>query len=177
MTINNPIENLPQEKLESLGHYAKAARELQIYLERTGEEMKAAAEKLREILEQKMPDVMMEIGIDEIRLTTGEKLVKKPYYSASIKPENQEQAFGWLRDNGHDSLIKNEVRGSFGKGEDERVKKIMAFLEKMSPGVFAVKASVHPMTLKSFVKEQCEAGTPPPAEPFNLFIGQKVTIK
>lgn len=175
--MSEAIENLPQEKLESLGNYAKEARELQVTIEQMEEALKQKGERLRQILEQSMPDVMMEIGIDEIRLTTGEKLIKKPYYSASIKPENQDAAFSWLRANGHDALIKNKVEGSFGKGEDDSVAKIMETLNEVAPGVFSCKASVHPMTLKSFVKEQCEAGTPPPAETFNLFIGQKVTIK
>jgi hypothetical protein len=175
--MSEAIENLPQEKLESLGAYAKRAREIQIELERLEEVLAKLAEEQKNLVEMKMPEIMMEIGIDEIRLSTGEKLIKKPYYSASIKPEWQAEAFAWLRDNGHDSLIKNEVKGNFGKGEDERTKEIMQLLEEKAPGVFVAKETVHPMTLKSFVKEQCEAGTPPPAEPFSLFIGQKVTIK
>jgi len=171
------IEDLPQEKLESLGSYAKEARELQVAIDTMTENLKNASEMLRTLLEQKIPDVMMEIGIDEIRLGTGEKLIKKPYYSASIKPENQDVAFKWLYDNGHDSLIKNKIEATFGKGEDELAEKLFKVIEETTPGIASMKKSVHPMTLKSFVKEQCEAGTPPPAEPFSLFIGQKVTIK
>ena len=110
----------------------------------------------------------------------GQKLKLTTYYSASISdayPANRDQAFDWLRKNGHDSIIKNELKGTFGKGEEERAKEVFEKIEALAPGIFSRKSLVHPQTLKSFVKELCEAGTPPPSEPFKLYIGKKVTIK
>lgn len=177
--MSEAIENLPQEKLESLGQYAARARELTTWMEEVNVKVQAAAEELREILEKKMPDILMEIGIDEIKLSTGERLKVATFYSASLSDENplKEEAFKWLRANGHDSIIKNTVNGTFGKGQEKQADEAFKLLAEKYPTIFSKKSGVHPMTLKSFVKELCEAGTPPPAEPFKLFIGKKVTIK
>lgn len=171
------IEDLPQGKLESLGEHAKRAAFLQQYIDDKTAELEGASNELREILEKKMPDIMQEIGISDIKLITGEKLIMKPYYSASISAENPKPAFDWLKENGHDSIIKNEVKAIFGKGSDNLVEKLMGELNKLMPDTFNQKKSVHASTLKSFVKELVEAGTPPPAELFHLYIGNKVTIK
>lgn len=173
------IEEMPQEKLESLGEHAKRARHLEHLLEQMEIERSKMADELKQILEMKMPEILMEIGIDEFKLATGEKLKLSTYYSASLSEENplRGEAFEWLRKNNHDAIIKSTINGTFGKGEEKTADKIMKLLEKHAPEIFVKKVGVHPMTLKSFVKELCEAGTPPPAEPFKLFIGKKVTIK
>jgi hypothetical protein len=177
MTETSDFEAIPQEKLQTLSTFAKEARELSINIEELENNLSAMKQRLQVVTEKEMPDIMMELGMEQIKLTTGEKLTMKKFYSASIKPELQEAAFKWLRDNGHDSLIKNKVEGSFGKGEDEKVREIMEKLQSMVPGVFTAKTSVHSMTLKSFVKEQIEAGSNLPQEMFGVFIGNKITIK
>lgn len=178
--MSEAIEEMPQERLESLGAHARRAREIELHLSRLEEEQKKLSEELKQIVEIKMPEILMEIGIEEFKLSTGEKLKLSTYYSASISeadPANRDAAFAWLRQHGHDSIIKNEVKGTFGKGEEQRADEVFRQLEALAPGLFTRKSLVHPQTLKSFVKELCEAGTPPPAEPFKLYIGKKVTIK
>jgi hypothetical protein len=178
--MSEAIEDLPQEKLQSLGAHAKRAREIELLLSQIEEKVKLLNEEHKLITEIKMPEILMEIGIEEFKLNTGEKLKLATYYSASISdadPVQKEKAFEWLRSNGHDSIIKNEVKGTFGKGEEEKARIVFKQLEAMAPGLFTKKSLVHPQTLKAFVKELCEAGTPPPAEPFRLYIGKKVTIK
>lgn len=177
MSEETDFEAIPQEKLNSLGKLAAEQHALSQAIEVAQAALDAQQERLRIILEKEMPDIMMELGMEQIKLLTGEKLTMTKFYSASIKPEFQEVAFKWLRDNGHDAIIKNKVEGSFGKGEDEKVQEIMQKLEEAVPGVFTCKTSVHAMTLKSFVKEQIEAGREIPAEPFGIFIGNKVKVK
>lgn len=168
------FDELPEAKVTSLGAHAKRAHELQSIIDDLTLKLQVASEDLRQIVEIKMPEIMMEIGIEQIKLTTGEKCTMKPFYSASIDKENPFPAFQWLKDHGHDSLIKNKVEASFGKGEEKRVQELM---ETLAPLGFINTKSVHASTLKAFVKEQVEAGTPPPEELFHLYIGKKVTIK
>jgi hypothetical protein len=177
--MSEELEQMNPEKLESLGTYAKRAREIELQISVLTEQMKKLGEEHKTITEMKMPEILMEIGIEEFKLTTGEKLKLSTYYSASLSDENpkKEEAFAWLRANGHDAIIKNVIAGTFGKGEEKRAEEVFEKLNELAPDTFSKKSGVHPMTLKSFVKELCEAGTPPPAEPFKLFIGKKVTIK
>ncbi len=171
------LEQIPQDKLQSLSEMARKAIFTEKAIENLETELANLKEAHRFLIEKSMPDMMMELGMSEIKLFTGEKLTMKPFYAASISEENQDAAFSWLRENNFDSIIKNEVKASFGKGDDERVMQVMEALNASFPGVFSCKASVHYQTLKSFVKEQVESGSPIPAELFNLHIGNRIIIK
>ena len=45
----------------------------------------------------------------------GSSVEVKPFYSARIPASKSEEAFDWLRENGHGDLIKNQVSLEFGK--------------------------------------------------------------
>lgn len=79
--------------------------------------------------------------------------------------ERKFKAFKWARDNNHAGIIKNVVQASFSKGEDEKAKE---FIEKNKEFSLVQEESIHPSTLKSFVKECLEAGEDIPFEPFGI---------
>ncbi len=168
------FEEMSQEKLNTLAILAQEARKLEGDIEFDEAALKTKKERFNLIVEKLIPDVMIEMSITEIKLITGEKLIMKKFYGASIKDEFQERAFAWLREHGHDSLIKNKIEASFGKGEDAKIAELMKILAPLGA---TCKTSVHPMTLKSFVKEQIESGQEIPADLFGLHIGNKITIK
>ena len=126
--------------------------------------------------EQELPDAMQQAGLNEIVLSTGEKIRISEFYSAHISKANQEQAYAWLVNNGHEGLIKNEVSLKFGRGESDVVDQTVSTLKArgLSP---QVRQSVHPSTLKAFVKEQVSSGNDIPTETFGIYIGTKATIK
>ena len=138
--------------------------------------VKAKKEELRLISEQELPDAMQAAGLNEIVLSSGEKISIGEFYSAHISKANQEVAYQWLTANGHEGLIKNEVSLRFGRDENEVVKETVSNLKArgLSP---EVRQSVHPSTLKAFVREQLTSGNDIPSEPFGIYIGTKATIK
>ena len=138
--------------------------------------VKAKKEELRLISEQELPDAMQAAGLNEIVLSSGEKISIGEFYSAHISKANQEVAYQWLTANGHEGLIKNEVSLRFGRDESEVVKETVSNLKArgLSP---EVRQSVHPSTLKAFVREQLTSGSDIPTEPFGIYIGTKATIK
>tara|TARA_R100000544_G_C2225033_1_gene60109 strand:+ start:86 stop:661 length:576 start_codon:yes stop_codon:yes gene_type:complete len=138
--------------------------------------VKAKKEELRLISEQELPDAMQAAGLNEIVLSSGEKISIGEFYSAHISKANQEVAYQWLTANGHEGLIKNEVSLRFGRDENEVVKETVSNLKArgLSP---EVRQSVHPSTLKAFVREQLTSGSDIPTEPFGIYIGTKATIK
>ena len=83
--------------------------------------VKAKKEELRLISEQELPDAMQAAGLNEIVLSSGEKISIGEFYSAHISKANQEVAYQWLTANGHEGLIKNEVSLRFGRDENEVV--------------------------------------------------------
>jgi flagellar hook-length control protein FliK len=139
-------------------------------------DLKAKKEELRLTSEQELPDAMQQAGLTQITLSSGEKISINEFYNAHISKANQEKAYEWLVTNGHEGLIKNEVLLKFGREETEVVDQTVFALQSrgLSP---EVRQSVHPSTLKAFVKEQITNGNDIPTEPFGIYIGTKATIK
>ena len=135
--------------------------------------------ELKEELEQHNNTVvtlMESRGVQEIKLTNGDAVSYKPFYSASITKANQEAAFKWLRDNGHGDLIKNAVSVNFGKGEDEKAVELIGNLE--GQGMYPdQKMKVEPSTLRAFVSSEIEAGRDVPIDTFSIYMGNKVKIR
>lgn len=170
------LEHLDQSKLNELGRLVteRLATEKDI----AGcEEQLALLNTAHDRNEQMICDLLMELGISQMKLTTGEKVTMSKFYSCSIIPEKLEDALRWLRDNGHGSLIKNNISGTLGMGEDAVAQEIMSWLGQKVPGAFGMKTGVHAMTLKALAKEQTEAGVQMPSECFSLFIGNKIKIR
>ena len=138
--------------------------------------LKAKKEELRLTSEQELPDAMQAAGLTQIKLSSGENIAVNEFYNAHISKANQEKAYEWLVANGHEGLIKNEVLLKFGREETQVVDETVSALQSrgLSPGV---RQSVHPSTLKAFVKEQFTSGNDIPTEPFGIYIGTKAIIK
>ena len=139
-------------------------------------DLKAKKEELRLTSEQELPDAMQAAGLTQIKLNSGENISINEFYNAHMSKANQEKAYEWLTANGHEGLIKNEVLLKFGREESLVVDETVSALQArgLSP---QVRQSVHPSTLKAFVKEQFTSGNDIPTEPFGIYIGTKATIK
>ena len=119
---------------------------------------------------------MAEMGFSHLKLADGSTVDVKPNYSANISIAIREKAFNWLRENGLGDIIKNEISVSFGRNEDNKAADYAALAEErgFQP---TQKLKVEPMTLKALVRERLEAGKTMPTEIFNVFVGNKTTIK
>ena len=123
-----------------------------------------------------IPTMLSEMGLSFLKLQDGSSVEVKTNYSATITQANKEAAFNWLRENGLGDIIKNEISVSFGRNEDNKAADY-AELAK-SQGLDPMqKLKVEPMTLKALVRERMEAGKEMPTELFNIYVGNKTTIK
>ena len=120
--------------------------------------------------------MLSEMGLSFLKLQDGSSIEVKTNYSATITQANKEAAFNWLRENGLGDIIKNEISVSFGRNEDNKAADY-AELAKGQGLEPQQKLKVEPMTLKALVRERIEAGKEMPTELFNVFIGNKTTIK
>tara|TARA_R100001086_G_scaffold217207_1_gene133563 strand:+ start:2213 stop:2788 length:576 start_codon:yes stop_codon:yes gene_type:complete len=163
-------------ELSTVSNLASKQLKLTAELAALEAEFKAKKEELRLTSEQELPDAMQAAGLTQIILSTGEKISIKEFYSAHISKANQEKAYQWLLSNGHEGLIKNEVLLKFGREESETVRETVSALQSrgLAP---EIRQSIHPSTLKAFVKEQLTTGNDIPTEPFGIYIGTKATIK
>lgn len=145
--------------------------ELMVSLERAVEQAEASLQRakaeLRTVQDEDLPELMMELGISMFELSDGTRIEVKPEVQCAITDATRARAHSWLTANGFGGLIKTVVTASFGKGEHEQAVEAAAKIGG------ELKETVHPATLKSFVKERLAAASEapllvPPADLFNL---------
>ena len=139
--------------------------------------LKTMKEQRKQLTEDLIPAVMTEYGVAEVTLRNGGKVSVKKFYSCTIPSDKTEKAFEWLREHGHEGLIKHRLTVDFTRDKDDQALRVKKELEDkgLYPGD---KEWVEPSTLRGFAREQIESGeTIPPDDCFNLFIGERATIK
>ena len=164
------------ENIQSLADQVEKLEDLNKKLTVQEEVMKKTKEEMNRLSGEVIPTMMSEMGLSELKLQDGSHLKVATSYKASITEANKESAFNWLRDNGLGDIIKNEILVSFGRNEDNKAADYAALAEErgFQP---TQKLKVEPMTLKALVRERLEAGKSMPTEIFNVFVGNKTTIK
>ena len=134
------------------------------------EELKKLSDVERTLSEQTIPNLMQQAGVSQIKLTDGTSVEVKPSYSKT------EEAFTWLRENGHGDMIKNQVTMEFGMNQDNEAKSVIEDLKQKGLPV-QQKTTVHPSTLRGFVREQIQdLGRDVPAELFGTYIANKTKL-
>jgi len=191
--MNNKIEtftgsgsiNFEQDKtdvldksknLKTLSDEVQKMEQITQEIELLEERVKDKKKDLEHISGEVIPTMMSEMGLSQLKLMDGSMIDVKPFYNATITQANKEAAFNWLRTNGLEDIIKNEVVVSFGRGEDNKAAEY-AELAKSQGLQPAQKLKVEPMTLKALVRERIEAGKEMPADIFSIFVGNKTTVK
>jgi hypothetical protein len=164
---------------EALGRVSRLAEE-QRRIEREIADLEARLEEkgkdLTRVRTKELPEVMRELGLESFKLVDGSQVGIKREYYASIKEEYRAPAHQWLRGNGHEDLIKNNIVLSLGRGEDEKAAKIEAWCQKQKLA-YERKEQVHPMTLKAFVGEQIEKGEDIPHDLLGVHVVDVAKIK
>ena len=162
--------------INKLANKIKEMQSIQKDIEQNEEYLKQRKKELELISGEAIPTMLTEMGLSYLKLTDGSSVEVKTNYSATITLANKEKAFNWLRENGLGDIIKNELTVSFGRNEDNKAA-AYADLAKGQGYQPTQKLKVEPMTLKALVRERIEGGKPLPTEIFNVFIGNKTTIK
>ena len=164
------------ENVDKLADKIKQLEEMQHELEIREDALKEHKKQIENLSGEVIPTMMSEMGLSQLKLADGSSVDVKPHYNATITQANKEAAFNWLRNNGLGDIIKNEILVSFGRNEDNKAADY-ANLAKSHGFEPTQKLKVEPMTLKALVRERLEAGKEMPTELFNVFVGNKTTIK
>ena len=164
------------DNIQSLADQVERLEALQQRLELQEDNIKNTKKELDHISGEVIPTMMSEMGLSHLKLMDGSSVDVKPNYSATITVANREKAFNWLRNNGLGDIIKNEISVSFGRNEDNKAADYAALAQERGYQP-TQKLKVEPMTLKALVRERLEAGKEMPTEIFNIFVGNKTTIK
>ena len=167
------------DKTTNINKLADKIKELQAHQQQLQIQEDAVKQKKKDIEHlsgEVIPTMLSEMGLSFLKLQDGSSVEVKTNYSATITQAKKEEAFKWLRENGLGDIIKNEISVSFGRNEDNKAADY-AELAKGQGLEPQQKLKVEPMTLKALVRERMEAGKEMPTELFNIYVGNKTTIK
>ena len=107
---------------------ASYCRELQTYEEEIAEleeQIKKKREKADKISSEIIPNMLAEQGISSLKLADGSSVDVRKSYNCTIKKDEMESAYNWLRENQLGDIIKNEVSVQFGRGEDNKAEQLL----------------------------------------------------
>ena len=164
------------ENIQSLADQVEKLNELQKRIELQEDNLKNSKKQFDYLSAEVIPTMMAEMGLSHLKLMDGSSVDVKPNYSANITIANRDAAFQWLRDNNLGDIIKNEISVSFGRNEDNKAADYASLASERGYQP-TQKLKVEPMTLKALVRERIENGKEMPVELFNIFVGNKTTIK
>lgn len=111
-------------------------------------QLKRAKAKFFDIAQKKLPEAMDAVGMTDFTLSDGTRLTVTHGVSVSIPADAKQEAWQWLRDNGHGDLIRPQT----------------------------VTERIHPATLKAWWREQVEKGEVPPEDFFRGFAYQQAKL-
>ena len=152
-----------------------AMADVQIKLESDIEEfeakLKERKDKLRKVSEEDLPDLMMELGVTEFKLSSGRMIkLKEDIRFEDIENRKQKlpQAIEWLVSHGFGGIIKSAVITTFGKGEKEKAESVLNKLKSEGYAV-SMEEGINTQTLKAFINERIKKKENIPLDKFGAY--------
>lgn len=169
------LGNVDTETGKNLSGLVRSLRNVEQQIADTEQHLKTLKAEKHKLSVELIPSLMDEMGVERIDVD-GVTVSRKMMVHASIPVDRREDAFSWLREQGLDDIIKNDVIVSFGKGEDNIAGDVIGMLEErgFEP---STKTHIHPSTLRAFVKERVETGKPIDLDMFGAFVANTAEIK
>jgi hypothetical protein len=164
------------DELKTVGELANEQLRLEALVAVQEQALKELKEQLAQVREFTLPAALEAFGMMSITLLDKTKVNIKEDVYAGITEENREAAFEWLEATENDGIIKNEVKCPFGKGQDAEAKRLVDLLSSQGYS-FVNTRTVHPQTLKAFVRKQLEEGLPVPTDVFSIHIKKVASIE
>jgi hypothetical protein len=159
----------------TLSDLVRTLRNVEQQIDDAENHLKALKQNKHKLSVENIPALMDEMGVDRIDVD-GVTVTRKMMVHASIPVDRKEEAFSWLREQGLDDIIKNDVSISFGKGEDNVAGDVVGLLQERGFDP-QTKTHIHPSTLKAFVKERLESGKPIDLDMFGAFVANAAEIR
>lgn len=162
--------SLPSDgALAAVSQLANEQLRLEELLARKEEELRTVSAALTKVREFDLPNAMEALGLASFSLLDGNVVGIREEVYASITEEHRAQAFEWLENTSNEGIIKHEVKVPFGKGQDADSRELVSILTEKGYS-FSDTRSVHPQTLKSFVRHQLADALPIPLDLFGVHL-------
>lgn len=135
-------------------------------------------EQLRRVRHQDLPEAMQAAGVDRLRTPSGleARLVFECSGTLSSDEAERDRQLELLIGAGAGEVVKSVVSVAFGKDEYAKAMGLLGELQRRNLTATYAR-TIHPMTLKSWVKERMEAGDAIPLSEVGLWYGQIAKVK
>ena len=165
--------NESEDTLDQIKGLAEAMVTLENQIEDKQGELDALQSRYKHITDQLLPDLFAMHDINNITTRSGKNIELMEFYVGSA---GSDEAVNWLVENDFDSIIKNTITVSFGKGEASHANELAEELRSKGMG-FNQKEAIHHSTLKSFINEQCKENPDFPRDLFKVVQIRRVKTK
>lgn len=156
--------------LDDMAALARALLDAEEATKAAEENLKLVKEAERKLREETLPAALQELGVEKLKLDTGQTITVSQEVYCSIPKANKPRAFAWLVENNFGGLIKTQITVDFGKEEREKAAELYRELYDRNLQLSS-KDDVHTQTLKAFIKEQLKKSE---EFPLDLFGAQPV---
>lgn len=173
----DPIqETIRENPLNTLVALCKYLAEFEDKKGKLEEELKYVEQRIKDLSTRSIPDLMQTINLTELRLTDGRKIAVRPDIVASVSKERMPQVLEWLHAHNAQAIAKQKLMVDINNLTETERAALTQAVENLGARP-TIDASIHPSTLRAFVKEQLEQGTPDfPRELFGVHEGSKAVI-
>ena len=107
------LSNVDAGTTRTLSDLVRNLRRVEQEIEDTENHLKALKQQKHKLSVESIPALMDEMGVDRVDVD-GLTVNRKMLVHASIPVDRRDEAYDWLRQNGLDDIIKNDITVSFG---------------------------------------------------------------
>ena len=175
MSEENPYEQFMEpvatpDSMKELMRLAGLVDDAEQALKSAEATVKEAESNLAYLLEEAIPGLMDEIGIEQFKTRDGVIINVAEKIRASILAKNKAKAMTWLMAHDFGAIIKRSVTAAFAAGETEKVKELMKALKDQGYKNVKEDNKVEPATIAALVREELGKGNDIfPPELFSVF--------
>lgn len=144
-------------KLAELADLATQLTSAELRVVQLSNDLADAKNELSSLANEKIPQLMEELGIEEFKLASGRKVKLGRMVFASIPKTSSRDAFEWLIEHGHGGMIKSSVVVPFSQQQVDSADKLAKVLKERFPYV-TQNRKIEPMTLKAWARRRLEEG-------------------
>ena len=123
------LDTLSGDKLSDVGQAVTELENVRSKVSDLEQEIKNLKAR-EEQLENDIIPSFFDTGIQQLTLKDGSKITVKDKTRAHIREDNEDYCFQWLRNQGLDDVIKNQVISTFGRGQDSDAQNLVKELEE-----------------------------------------------
>lgn len=159
-------QNAPSDALRRITELAALLAAQEDRVRMLDEQLTLAKASARRTATEDLPLLMEELGLSELTLADGTKVSVGHDLSCGISAARMPEAVSWLEARGYSGIVKTKLSVEFGRAQHDEALALKAQVEGLTSCEVNVDNTIHPQTLKAFLKERLEVGE---AVPFDLF--------